>query len=333
MRPASIASEEICSFSKLRGGGCERGGKVRDAPREGNRGVRRERPTTRVAGAARGDARVHRARSRSAAGRRGTDDAKKSSLNPATAQTLEKTSRPRQRVHRQPGGCAHPRRLITARDCRVRVLYDHTQRALPRAAAAVVYAGGWTRARHPALDGKTRCETRRVWPYLTRCTQAGKRLQSYFFMPLWVESQGKGVVVVSVRLPRACEARERRVARVAGDLRARSRSRDAGGSRAGRHLRIVNADLGIRDTTAVPALGVRLVLNNAVALGGTARHGDGGSLPCSCERGRGLRNLEAFVAPCFLAKARCFSGYISNQSPRFDKHFFETRICVKKETG
>ena len=234
---------------------------------------------------------------------------KKSSLNPATAQTLEKTSRPRQRVHRQPGGCAHPRRLITARDCRVRVLYDHTQRALPRAAAAVVYAGGWTRARHPALDGKTRCETRRVWPYLTRCTQAGKRLQSYFFMPLWVESQGKGVVVVSVRLPRACEARERRVARVAGDLRARSRSRDAGGSRAGRHLRIVNADLGIRDTTAVPALGVRLVLNNAVALGGTARHGDGGSLPCSCERGRGLRNLEAFVAPCFLATdSRCFSG-------------------------
>ena len=131
---------------------------------------------------------------------------------------------------------------------------------------------------------KTRCETRWGWPYLTRCTQEGKRLQSYFFMPLWVESQGKGMVVVSVRLQSACEARERRVARVTGGSPRVGSAREMPVESRGRHLRIVNADLGIRDTTAVPALRVRLVLNNAVALGGTARHGDGGSLPCLCER-------------------------------------------------
>lgn len=164
------------------------------------------------------------------------------------------------------------------------MLHDRTQRAHPRAAPAVAYAGGGTRARHPALVVKTRCETRWGWPYLTRCTQEGKRLQSYFFMPLWVESQGKGVVVVSVRLQSACEARERRVARVTGGSPRVGSAREMPVESRGRHLRIVNADLGIRDTTAVPALGVRLVLNNAVALGGTARHGDGGRLPCLCER-------------------------------------------------
>ena len=95
---------------------------------------------------------------------------------------------------------------------------------------------------------------------------------------------------------RVRSSRTSRGARCRGISARGVRSPDAGGSRADRHLRVVNADLGIRDTTAVPALGVRLVLDNAVALGGTARHGDGGSLPCSCERGRGPRNLEAFVA-------------------------------------
>jgi len=82
------------------------------------------------------------------------------------------------------------------------------------------------------------------------------------------------------------------------------RSRDAGKSR-GRHLRIVNADLGIRDTTAVPALGVRLVLNNAVALGGTARHGDGGRLPCLCERAPNEKT------PGFCSESEAHSHFVA----------------------
>eukprot|EP00230_Micromonas_polaris_P008554 CAMPEP_0117623928 /NCGR_PEP_ID=MMETSP0802-20121206/87_1 /TAXON_ID=38833 /ORGANISM="Micromonas sp., Strain CCMP2099" /LENGTH=249 /DNA_ID=CAMNT_0005427891 /DNA_START=30 /DNA_END=778 /DNA_ORIENTATION=- len=52
------------------------------------------------------------------------------------------------------------------------------------------------------------------------------------------------------------------------------------------HAGIVNADLGIRDTAAVPAFRVRLVLNDAVALAGRrAMATDGRGLPCAADRG------------------------------------------------
>ena len=41
------------------------------------------------------------------------------------------------------------------------------------------------------------------------------------------------------------------------------------------HARIVDANLRVGDTAAVPRLRVRLVLDNAVALGRTTRHCDG----------------------------------------------------------
>jgi hypothetical protein len=114
-----------------------------------------------------------------------------------------------------------------------------------------------------------------VQTYLTRWTQAGKTLQSNFFMPLFLERGwcGDGQQTGSVTR----RGSRKRHARVDGKDLASAfpvATRDA--VRSPRpYLRIVNADLGIRDTAAVPAFRVRLVLNDAVALGGTARHGDG----------------------------------------------------------
>ena len=214
MRPASIASEEICSFSKLRDAGGREGKKgQRRASKREERGVVEPPDDTRRRCVSWRLARPSSAFAEHCAAR---INAEKSSPNPATVQTLEKTSRPRHPRPAADRGVCASRGRITARDGRVCMPHDSMQRAHPRLALTVAHAGGGTRARHPAMVVKTRCETRWGWPYLTRCTQEGKRLQSYFFMPLWMENQGKGVVVVSVRLQRACEARERRVARVAG---------------------------------------------------------------------------------------------------------------------
>lgn len=65
------------------------------------------------------------------------------------------------------------------------------------------------------------------------------------------------------------------------------------------HTGVIDADLGIRDTAAVPGLGVRLVLNDAIALRGAARHDDGHLLRFTshgaASRGRICARLRGFV--------------------------------------
>jgi len=66
------------------------------------------------------------------------------------------------------------------------------------------------------------------------------------------------------------------------------------------HAGIVDADLRVRDTAAVPRLRVRLVLNHPVALGGTTRHGDGRTcgvcVACCFEEGGCAVRGELFFA-------------------------------------
>ena len=66
------------------------------------------------------------------------------------------------------------------------------------------------------------------------------------------------------------------------------------------HAGIVDADLRVRDTAAVPRLRVRLVLNHPVTLGGTTRHGDGRTcgvcVACCFEEGDCLVSGELFFA-------------------------------------